>query len=79
MTLQSLLAKRDDALALGTRADERDLDAERRLDEVDVRARTVRQPVGDRLLPPGERLVDGPAVMEVTLVRWKLERLGAVA
>ncbi len=73
------LAHRDDGLAVGAGADERDLDLELPLDELDVRARRVGQPVVERLLPAGQRLVDGPRVVEVALVRGEVLRLRPVA
>src|SRR6266545_7134449 len=76
-------ARREHALALGARADQRDLDAQLALHELDVTAGVLREPgdVLDRVqrpLPAGQRLVHGPAVVEVALVRRKLLRLAPV-
>src|SRR6185369_4508755 len=71
------------ALAFAPGADQRDLDAEVLLDELDVPACRRRKPgdlvhLVERLLPPWQRLVDGLAVVEVGLVRGELVRLAAV-
>src|SRR5712692_7176695 len=72
------------SLALRTSADEGDRDVELALDELDVGLRCGRQrgrfaDAVERLPPPGQRLIDGSAVVEVALVRGKLVRLRPVA
>src|SRR5207244_11770313 len=67
----------DDRLAVGAGADERDIDLELPLDEVDVGACGVRQLLAQRLAPALERLVHGPRVVEVALVRGEIGGLGA--
>ena len=73
------LAQRDDALALCAGADERDLDTERLLDELDV-ARAPRRGARRRSAPPSRAASRRRAAMvEIALVRRELVRLAAVA
>src|SRR5919197_3042238 len=72
------LAQGDDPLALGAGSHERDRNPQLALHTLDVGASRRRELVVERLLPAGERLVDGPAVVEVALVRRELLRLGPV-
>ena len=66
-------------LSLGARADEGDLGAECVLNEADIRPRGLRETVGDWLGPAWQKLVHRPAVVEIALVRRKLERLAAIS
>src|SRR4051794_2132845 len=72
-------AQGEDRLAALPRADERDRDAERVLDEANVRGGGVRKLASvELLLPARKRLPDGPAVVEVRLVGGEVVRLAAV-